>query len=260
MDTDNTTRTGQWVYAGTWIGAGIVMATTAANAVATFGALGGNRLVGLGVGIAVDVALCVGLIGDRQLALHQITSPWGRALRITAGIMSLTIAVIAAVVQRHYELVALLAFLPVLLIVLTEYGQDVYLAFGRLTKTPSPVPTQEPVPAAVWEPHPVVSTNGHRDRGDGGWFPVPTWVPSPPPVPVSDPVPTRPQARSTPPKPVPTSPVTGDVPGLDTVREWRTQRTNKGLPVGREALRSAFPGLTERDARTLISQLKTVQA
>lgn len=133
METTDVARTARAIVAGTWTGAGIVIATNIANAVATFGALGGNRLVGAGVGVAVDVALCVGLIGDRKLSQFKLVSNWGRGLRVTAGVMSLVIGVGASVLLKHYFLALILGFLPILLWLLTEYGQDVLSLFaGRL--------------------------------------------------------------------------------------------------------------------------------
>lgn len=69
-------RTGRAIVAGTWACAVIVMVASTGNAVLTFGALGGNRTVGLGIGVAVDVALCVALIGDRRLYAHGLSSSW----------------------------------------------------------------------------------------------------------------------------------------------------------------------------------------
>jgi hypothetical protein len=56
-------RTGRWIVAGTWGCAIIVMAASAANAALTYGALGDNRILGLATGVAVDIGLCVALIG-----------------------------------------------------------------------------------------------------------------------------------------------------------------------------------------------------
>jgi hypothetical protein len=157
----------------TWGCAAIVMATSAANAVLTFQALEGNRAVGLGFGVAVDLALCIGLIGDRQLHIHGESSSWARGLRLTAMAISVVLNTGASMMHGHYFLGGVLCFLPVLLWVLTEYGQDVALKFTRLadsarikTERPAPAP---PVVAPV--AFPVVSG-----------APLQTWRPIPPPA------------------------------------------------------------------------------
>jgi hypothetical protein len=127
-------RTGRWIVAGTWGCAVIVMAASAANAALTYGALGDNRLLGLATGVAVDIGLCVALIGDRRLYMHGITSPWGRALRITTAAMSLILNTGIAVRDGHLFMALMHAFLPILLVVLTEYGQDVLLQFNALAR------------------------------------------------------------------------------------------------------------------------------
>lgn len=132
--TSTAERTGRAIVAGTWVCAAIVMLTSAGNAVLTFGDIGGNRAIGLGLGVAVDVALFVGLVGDRRLASYGLTSHWGRALRVTAAAMSLVLNVGGAARHDLYFLAVLLGFLPVLLCVVTEYGQDVLLKFGDVTR------------------------------------------------------------------------------------------------------------------------------
>ena len=127
-------RTGRWIVAGTWGCAVIVMAASAANAALTYGALGDNRVLGLATGVAVDIGLCVALIGDRRLYTHGLTSPWGRVLRITTAAMSLILNTGIAVRDGHLFMALMHAFLPILLVVLTEYGQDVLLQFNALAR------------------------------------------------------------------------------------------------------------------------------
>lgn len=225
-----TDRTARRIVAGTWMGALIVMATNAAHAVAIFGALGGNRLVGLGVGIAVDVALCVGLIGDRRLAQHSLVSQWGRSLRLTAGAVSMVIAVGGALITSHPFLAVLLGFLPIVLCLLTEYGQDVLLKFAGLTPAPAPVPAP---PIAVAPPRAA-----------------PIGPPAHPKV-VTPPTPRRPA-------PKPTHRPTEVTPELVArVRAWQTQRTRDGLPTGRRSM-VADPALALTDglARKVLDALK----
>lgn len=165
-----TERTSRAIVGMTWACAGIVMVTSAGNAVLTFGELGGNRAIGLGLGIAVDVALCVGLIGDRRLAANGLTSAWGRVVRVIAAAMSVVLNVGAAMIAGHYFLAALHAFLPVLLVVLTEYGQDVLLKLTELAR-------DEADRAAPTISDPAPSEPGSGGLGRAGSDPTlaPTW-------------------------------------------------------------------------------------
>jgi hypothetical protein len=168
-------RTRRSVLGLTWGCAVIVMATSAANAVLTFQALEGNRAVGLGFGVAVDLALCIGLIGDRQLHTHGESSSWARGLRLTAMAISVVLNTGASMIQGHYFLGVVLCFLPVLLWVLTEYGQDVALKFTRLAdsaRVKAERPAQAPAsPVVAPVAFPVVSA-----------APLPAWQPIPPPA------------------------------------------------------------------------------
>ncbi len=74
-------QTGRRIVAGTWGCALIVMIGSTWSAAAAYGHLGDNRALGLATGIAVDIALCVALVGDRRLYAHGLTSNWGRSLR-----------------------------------------------------------------------------------------------------------------------------------------------------------------------------------
>ena len=111
---DNLERTGRRIVAGTWGCAAITMAASAANAALTYGALGDNRALGLATGIAVDIGLCVALIGDRRLYTHGLASGWGRALRITTAVMSLVLNVGISLRDGHYFAALLHSFLPLL--------------------------------------------------------------------------------------------------------------------------------------------------
>jgi hypothetical protein len=283
-------RAGQWVYGGTWVAATIAMAVNAGNAVVTFGSLGGNRAVGLGIGIVVDAALVVALIGDRQLARHAERSYWSWALQLYAMVMGLTIAVSAAVATKHYLLAGLLAGVTPLLWLLMGYGQDVFCKFARITDrlqvpaSPDPQPAPAPAPVAAAEPvlvpwtNPVVinrpATNGHRD--DDGWrFQVPDWARPTTPDPVPDADPDQggaetgrtylapdpgpgPDSVDTPtPAPAPPPPAEDRavLPSLTDIQQWRTEQKAAGKPYGRDAMRDRF-GLQEREARALIAALR----
>ncbi|MBV9650058.1 MAG: hypothetical protein JO296_07965, partial [Pseudonocardiales bacterium] len=144
-------RTAQRIVAGTWGCAGITMAASAANAALTYGALGDNRGLGLATGVAVDIGLCVALIGDRRLYAHGLSSNWGRALRVTTAVMSLILNVGISLRDGHYFAALLHSFLPVLLIVLCEYGQDVLLQFAALRQQREAAQQAQVAPAPVAE-------------------------------------------------------------------------------------------------------------
>jgi len=147
-------RTGCRIVAGTWGCAVITMAASAANAALTYGALGDNPALGLATGVAVDIGLCVALIGDRQLYAHGLSSNWGRVLRVTTAVMSLVLNVGVSLRDGDYFAALLHSFLPVLLIVLCEYGQDVLLQLTALRRkhdaaeqaASPPVPVGEALP------------------------------------------------------------------------------------------------------------------
>jgi hypothetical protein len=138
-------RTAKAIVAGTWGCAGIVMAGSATNAYLAYGALGDNRALGLATGLAVDIGLCVALIGDRRLYAHGLSSNWGRALRITTAVMSLILNTAIALRDGHFLSAVMHAFLPILLVVLTEYGQDVLLKFTALGKAQDDADRRLPV-------------------------------------------------------------------------------------------------------------------
>ncbi len=147
-------RTSRRIVIGTWGCAAIVMVASAANAALTYGALGDNRALGLATGVAVDIALCVALIGDRQLYVHGLSSNWGRVLRITAAVMSLVLNAGVAWRDGRYFAAFLHAFLPVLLVCLTEYAQDVLLKFAALAREAERAPS--------------ISDPGPSEPGSGG--------------------------------------------------------------------------------------------
>lgn len=128
----NHARTGRLVAAGVWVCAAIVMTASAANGALTFDALQSYWPIGLAIGVAVDIALCVALVGDRALHLAGRKSGWGRALRIATAGMSLALNCGASLANGHYAAAAFHAFLPVLLVVLTEASQSYSLRFHAI--------------------------------------------------------------------------------------------------------------------------------
>jgi len=128
----NHARIGRIVMVGLWLDAGIVMSASAVNGGRAFVALGEPFAAGLALGVAVDVALAVALWGDRALHLAGESSPWGRVLRVTTALMSGALNCSVAVWSGHYGVAVFHAFLPLLLILLTEYAQSSTLKFGTI--------------------------------------------------------------------------------------------------------------------------------
>jgi hypothetical protein len=125
-------RTGRLVIVGVWACAAIVMVSSARNGALSFAALGEHPLAGFALGVAVDVALAVALIGDRALHLAGRSSAWGRALRITTCLMSGALNCAVPLWLGHVGIAAFHSFLTVLLVLLTEYAQDGTLQFGDI--------------------------------------------------------------------------------------------------------------------------------
>jgi len=243
------------------------MAGSATNAVLAYGALGDNRLLGLATGLGVDIGLCVALIGDRQLHLHGLTSHWGRALRVTTLAMSLVLNVSIALREGHYLSALMHTFLPLLLVVLTEYGQDVLVKFTTLARDntagqrPPPAP-QEPAagtPAGIG-PGLASSTatsatcgagshGGSAGAGAGaaGWSPCApgpalSSVPATPVASVSEPLPA----------PKPFAPAGDEL----MARVRRLIAECPGQPPGRRAVARRL-GITEHAARVVLEHLVT---
>ncbi|MFN2497171.1 MAG: hypothetical protein ABR608_14925 [Pseudonocardiaceae bacterium] len=126
------TRTSRIVLTGLWADAVLVMAASAYNGGQAFAALGQQMGAGIALGLAVDVGLAVALIGDRALHLSGRQSHWGRALRVCTAGMSLALNCSVALWMGHYGVAVFHAFLPVLLVLLSEYAQDSTLQFGEI--------------------------------------------------------------------------------------------------------------------------------
>jgi hypothetical protein len=236
-------RTARRIVAGTWVCAGIVMAAGAVNAVITFQAIDDSWVLGLATGLAVDVSLCVALIGDRRLSAHGVTSPWGRCLRIVAAVMALVLYTGWALLGGHYFMALLHAFLPVLLIALTEYGQDVLLKLAALANDQSaPTPAVEPEPS----PTPVMPPAA----------PLPVPPVTYPVVTPKQPEPVREDDAAPAPVPrrsgTPRTEVTPEL--LAQVRAWRSKRMQDGLPVGRRPVSEEL-GLSDGLARKVLHAL-----
>ena len=125
-------RTGKAITAGIWVCAAITMTASVVNGTSVFamlviGALG--VVVGLLTSLAVDACLVMVLCGDRQMQALGMTAAWGRALRLVTLLMSLALNCGAALLSGHYFLAALHAIPPLLIVGMSEYGQEVMLTF-----------------------------------------------------------------------------------------------------------------------------------
>lgn len=125
-------RTGRLVIAGVWACAAIVMVSSARNGAMSFDILGESPVAGFALGVAVDVALAVALVGDRALHLAGRSSAWGRALRVTTCLMSGALNCAVPYWLGDYGIAAFHSFLTILLVLLTEYAQDATLQFGGI--------------------------------------------------------------------------------------------------------------------------------
>lgn len=117
------------VLTALWIDAALVMAASAWNGGRALENMGDPFGFGILLGLAVDVGLAAALVGDRALHLNGCSEPWGRALRITTALMSLGLNCSVATSEGRTGLAMFHAFLPVLLILLSEYAQSSTLQF-----------------------------------------------------------------------------------------------------------------------------------
>ncbi|MGL5911580.1 MAG: hypothetical protein ACRCZP_16390, partial [Phycicoccus sp.] len=112
----------------------VVMALSALAGAHTFAWLGAHPATGFAVGVAVDAALCIALVGDQLLHRHGVSISWGRALRYGTALGSLALnsgmhAATGAWVSAGYH-----AIPSLLLIGLTEAAAAYRLAFARLAE------------------------------------------------------------------------------------------------------------------------------
>lgn len=253
-------RTDKAIVAGTWGCAGIVMAGSATNAFLAYGALGDNRVLGLATGLAVDIGLCVALIGDRRLYAHGLSSNWGRVLRITTAVMSLILNTCISLRDGHYLSASMHAFLPILLVVLTEYGQDVLLKFTALSREAEEIKdragsvvSHQPAEPAL--PTPIVATPAATYE---------PFIPRQTPAPVATPQPVV--ARQEPPE-VATKPATRRTTKAATTprqtdgstpedrRAWVRQQRDKGISVTGADVHKQFPN-SPRDGARIVRQVE----
>lgn len=125
-------RTGRAIAAGIWVCAAITMTASVVNGTSVFamlviGVIG--VVVGLLTALAVDACLVMVLCGDRQMQALGLSATWGRVLRVATLGMSLALNCGAALIEHSYFLAALHAIPPLLIVGMSEYGQEVMLTF-----------------------------------------------------------------------------------------------------------------------------------
>lgn len=127
--------TSRRVTAGIWVCATITMAASLINGTTVFDALTQGAVavvVGLLTALAIDASLVVVLLGDARMQAEGLEpSRWGRIARVLTAGFSLLLNCGASIKDHHYFLAILHAACPILIIVLSEYGQEVITQFAR---------------------------------------------------------------------------------------------------------------------------------
>ncbi|TDD03119.1 hypothetical protein E1181_21320 [Saccharopolyspora terrae] len=148
-----------------WLVASVVMVFSAFAGAELLAHHGVPWGLGLAGGLAVDAALVVALIGDRQLHRYGQRAPWGTGLRWATAGMSLVLNCGQSAERGDWVAAGLHAIFPVLLIVLTEASQGYQIAFSRAVSEAKakreyqqPVPSTEPAPVPVAGTCPVPSS------------------------------------------------------------------------------------------------------
>jgi hypothetical protein len=118
-------RTRNKINVGIWICAALTMMASAASGAYTFNHLKEAWGLGLGTAVAIDVALWVVLTGERQLQLLGLeVGRWGATMRYGTAAMSIILNCTAAWLDGSPMLVILHAFVPLLLVGLSEFSNE----------------------------------------------------------------------------------------------------------------------------------------
>jgi hypothetical protein len=118
-------RTRNKINVGIWTCAALTMMASAASGAYTFNHLKEAWGLGLGTAVAIDVALWVVLTGERQLQLLGLeTGRWGATMRYGTAAMSIILNCTAAWLDGSPMLVILHAFVPLLLVGLSEFSNE----------------------------------------------------------------------------------------------------------------------------------------
>ncbi len=157
-------RTGRWINRAIWAVALIVMAFSGGTVyqLLTQYAVPGWQAWMLAP--AVDIGLCVALIGDRALHRHGTRVGWGTTLRWVTALITLALNTAGSATASggpNVGGVLIHAVAPVLLIVLTEAGQAYQIAFAQLSAGQVPA-TRRANRAATWIPgRPPTASTGN---------------------------------------------------------------------------------------------------
>ena len=116
---DSAASTLRIISTGVWGVAIVVMAVSATTSADLFRQHAANWGQGLALGLAIDAALAVALVGDKALGQLGLSSGWGTALRWVATGMSLVLNCSGAWINSDLLGITLHAIPPLLLIVLT---------------------------------------------------------------------------------------------------------------------------------------------
>lgn len=127
-------RKSKVIGAGQWCVALIVMAGSAWSAELAYQHLGEHVGVGALTGFGVDLALASGLILDGWMRSAGQPTRWGTALRWLTAFMTLCLNAGVSALTGHYVLAFMHTFLPVVLVVLTEAGQESQLKLHTLAR------------------------------------------------------------------------------------------------------------------------------
>jgi len=121
---ENAESTLRVIAVGVWAVAIVVMTVSATTSADLFRQHAVDWLQGLALGLAIDAALAVALVGDQVLAQMDKRSSWGTTLRWVATGMSLVLNCSQAAINQDLLGMTLHAIPPLLLIVLTEAAQS----------------------------------------------------------------------------------------------------------------------------------------
>jgi hypothetical protein len=121
---DSAESTLRVIAVGVWAVAIVVMTVSATTSADLFRQHAADWLQGLALGLAIDAALAVALVGDQVLAQMDKRSSWGTTLRWVATGMSLILNCSASALGHDLLGMTLHAIPPLLLIVLTEAAQS----------------------------------------------------------------------------------------------------------------------------------------
>lgn len=127
-------RISQIVTVAQWSVASVVMGGSAMSAWTAFGQLGEHPIIGAVTAVGVDLALATTLAINGHLRRVEATTPWGTVLLWLTGLMTLLLNSGASAVEGNWPLAFAHAFLPALLVALTEAGSAAQMKLQRIKR------------------------------------------------------------------------------------------------------------------------------